>query len=280
MIGFKFDFQKEKIFEIKNLQDFPAGLFSPYLKGIFETILVLRGKPVLLERHLNRLYTSARYFSIPLPEEGAVKKLVTKEASTLKLEKGALRLTVQLNEPFNETYILVSKKEYPYREEMFLKGRSACFSMWKRDSDNPLYRHKIVQQIENKIAREFAEVSGYDDCLFVNLKGNVTEATSANIFVFKDGFLKTPQESEGVLKGITRDVVVELCNSSGEIEVKEAPVSTDELVSAEEVFLTNSLMGLMPVISIERREIGSGVVGSLTKKLSKQVWNHFLKDIR
>lgn len=280
MTGFKFDFQKEMIFEIKNLQDFPAGLFSPYQKGIFETILTLGGRPVLLERHLNRLYNSARYFSIPMPDKDAIRKLVAEEASTLNSGKGALRLTVQLNEPSQETCIVVSEREYPYTEEMYLKGKSVCLAKWKRDSDNPLYKHKVLQQLENRIAREFAEGSGYDDCLFINLRGNVAEATSANIFVFKDGILKTPAESEGILKGITRDVLIELCNASGEATVEEAPVSTDELISAEEVFLTNSLIGLMPVTSIERSEVGSGVVGSLTERLLKQIWNYLLEEVK
>lgn len=275
MAGYRFKFDKGEVVPIEDLRNYLEALFSPYLKGVFETILVLRKKPVLLERHLIRLYASASFFSIPLPEREKVRELVEKKASSLDAEKGALRLVVQLNELYRETCIMVSEREYPYTDEMYLKGFKVCFSKWRRDFQNPLYKHKVLHQLENRVAREIAVRSGYDDCLFLNLKGNVSEATASNIFIVKDGVLRTAPETEGLLKGVVRDALIDLCLSDEEIAVEESPVSADEFVAAEEAFLTNSLMGIMPIVSVEQRKIGNGVPGPITGNLSAKIWDYF-----
>jgi branched-subunit amino acid aminotransferase/4-amino-4-deoxychorismate lyase len=263
-----------------NLEKYLPIMLAPYAKGIFETLLVIEGKPVLLERHLERLFLSAEYFSIPLPSENILEELVLKEASESMSGRSALRLSVYHYEE-DSSVVLVVPRSYPYSEEIILKGREICISKWKRDLMNPLYQHKTTNQLENRIALENARKKGFDDCIFVNTLRNITEATSSNVFVLSGGVLKTPPESEGILKGITRNIVMDLIREElKDVELREEPVHLEELTQSDEVFLTNSLFGVMPVRKIEDIKIFNHVPGNLTRKIYRLLWEYFYKSIQ
>lgn len=264
---------------IANPQKYLSFILAPYAAGIFETILVINGKPVFLEKHIERLFNSADFFSTPLPHKKILYEIIAKKASKIPKGKSALRLSVYLYEE-DFSIIFIMSRKYPYSEEIIFKGRKVCFSKWKRDPKNPLYRHKTTNQFENKIALNNAIKMGYDDCIFINIDGNITEATSSNVFVVSKGIVKTPPGSDGILKGITRNIVIDLIKSElNGVELIEDSISPKELAEFDEVFLTNSLFGVMPVSNIENKKIFDQVPGEITVKVFKLIWEYFYKDI-
>jgi branched-subunit amino acid aminotransferase/4-amino-4-deoxychorismate lyase len=111
-----------------------------------------------------------------------------------------------------------------------------------------------------------ARDAGYDEAIFLNEQGYLAEGSTTNIFLVSHGELFTPCFESGVLPGITRDAVLEIARSSN-IKATERWVNLNELVEAQEAFVTNSILELMPLVSVEGRLIGSGKPGKLTRDL-------------
>jgi branched-subunit amino acid aminotransferase/4-amino-4-deoxychorismate lyase len=120
--------------------------------------------------------------------------------------------------------------------------------------------------LENVLARTAARAGGYDEAIFLNEKGYVAEGTTTNIFLVSNGELITPSVESGVLPGITREAVLEIARTS-DIRANEMLVKLDELVEAKEAFVTNSILEVMPLVSVEGKPIGTGKPGKLTRDL-------------
>jgi branched-subunit amino acid aminotransferase/4-amino-4-deoxychorismate lyase len=116
------------------------------------------------------------------------------------------------------------------------------------------------------LAKGEARAAGVDDALFLNEKGLLAEASMSNIFLVTNDVLKTPGLESGILPGITREVILELASQLG-INTLEHDIRLDELYQAEESFLTNSMVEIMPLIEVDGKAIGSGKPGPLTKRL-------------
>jgi branched-subunit amino acid aminotransferase/4-amino-4-deoxychorismate lyase len=117
--------------------------------------------------------------------------------------------------------------------------------------------------VENILARAAARAAGYDEAIFLNEQGYLTEGSTTNVFLVSRGELITPCFESGVLPGITRDAVLEIARTS-HIKATERWVELNELIEAQEAFVTNSILELMPLVSLEGRPIGSGKPGKLT----------------
>ncbi len=111
--------------------------------------------------------------------------------------------------------------------------------------------------------------SDAETALIMDIHGNIAEGPGFNVFTVKDGKLKTP--AFGVLSGITRQTVFDLCKETG-LSVSAADLSRDELMQADEVFITSTAGGIMPVTQVDGRNIGDGKVGSLTRRLTDLYW--------
>jgi branched-subunit amino acid aminotransferase/4-amino-4-deoxychorismate lyase len=116
------------------------------------------------------------------------------------------------------------------------------------------------------LARQEARAAGVDEALCLNEKGFLAEASMSNIFLVTDGILKTPVKESGILPGITRETVLELASQLG-INSVEHNIRLDELFQAQEAFLTNSLIEVMPLTEVGGRPVGSGKPGLITRKL-------------
>lgn len=149
------------------------------------------------------------------------------------------------------------------------KGIHCCTSSWRRIDDNSIPpRAKVTGAYVNSVlAKTEAVLSGFDEALLLNNDGHVAEGAGENVFIVSKGKLITPAPSDNILKGITRDTVIQLARDELSIETTERSLDRTELYVADECFLTGTAAHLTPVVKIDHRLVGSGQVGPVTKRL-------------
>ena len=225
------------------------GLF--FGRGVFETIL-WKDRPVFLNEHLERLKKSMEEIGLlPLEE-----KILREYLDKLDIKDKGLKITVT---PLN---IIITQREIPYKEEDYNRGMTLTISKVRRNSTSRLCYIKSTCYIENLIEKENAKKIGYDDVIFLNEKGYVTETSCANIFIVKNKEIFTPKINDGLLDGIIRRKIVENFN------VKEKNITIEDLKETEEVIITNSLMGVMSIKKIDNLKYsGEKMNHILIKKL-------------
>jgi branched-subunit amino acid aminotransferase/4-amino-4-deoxychorismate lyase len=192
-----------------------------------------------------------------------------------QLSEARVRITISIGEggmvpdpsTCNKPTVLILAGHYqPYPEQVYQKGFRAVVSSIRRNSGSPLSRLKSANYLESILARQEARAAGVDEALCLNEKGLLAEASMSNIFLVTDGILRTPGQESGILPGITRETILELASPLG-INTLEHDIRLDELSQAQEAFLTNSLIEVMPLTEIDGKPIGSGRPGSVTKRL-------------
>ena len=242
--------------------------------SLFETMRAYGGQVFRWESHLRRLARSAEILGLPigaLDLKGAV--MATIQAN--QLSEARIRLTVSMGEGTmvpdpstcsQPTVLIMAQPYQPYPEAVYQKGFSAVVSSIRRNSQSPLSRLKSANFLESILARQEARVAGVDEALCLNEKGLLAEASMSNIFLVADGVLKTPGEESGILPGITRETILQLAAHLG-IKTLEHDIGLDELFQAQEAFLTNSLIEVMPLTEVDGKPVGSGKPGPLTKTL-------------
>lgn len=248
-----------------------------YGDGIFETLRSYNGRPFLLEDHLHRLASSAQALEIPL--HYSLEELQTAVENLLRLNRlteALIRITLSRGESLHyglqppeeaqPTLIIQAHPFHPHPEESYKQGIRLVISTYRRSTTCPLARHKTANFLAGIMAKQEAIHRGVNDALFLNTEGMVCEATVSNIFMVESGRVVTPSLQANILPGITRKKVLEICQEEG-IPASEELFGTERLLKADEVFLTNSLMEVMPVSQIEDKGIGRTVPGKLTRRL-------------
>ena len=242
--------------------------------GLFETMRAYEGQVFRLDSHLNRLARSAKILGLPIGVtdlEDAV--MATIQAN--QLGDARIRITVSIGEGSmvpdpstckQPTVLILAGDYHPYLEQIYQKGFRVVVSSIRRNSGSPLSRLKSANYLENMLAKQEARAAGVDESLCLNEKGLLAEASMSNIFLIDDGVLRTPGEESGILPGVTRGVVLELASRLG-ISTLEHDVRLDEIAEAQEAFLTNSLIEIMPLTEIAGRHVGSGRPGPVTRRL-------------
>lgn len=149
-------------------------------------------------------------------------------------------------------------------------GAHLCISSWRRTSDNAIpSRAKVNGSYVNaSLMKHEAVLNGFDDAIALDEQGHVAESTVANLFLIRDGHLITPSHTTDMMEGITRDTVFRMAEHFG-IKHEQRAVDRSELYIAEEMFLSGSSMNITPVLSVDRRPIGHGKPGKITRQLIK-----------
>lgn len=240
-----------------------------YGRGLFETFRARRGSVFLLDRHLARLRAGARTLGIEPPEELDQLSAVLRElAERCGLEDARMRLTVTAGPEGGRPSLLLQARpasdDYP--EEVYERGIRVIVASARRNETSPLARIKSVNYLDNLLAREESRRAGADEALLLNTRGLLAEASTANLFIARDGGLATPPVSDGALPGITRGAVLELARDAG-IAAREASLTLDDLYQATEAFLTNAIASVLPVVSVDERKVGSDKPGELTRRV-------------
>jgi branched-chain amino acid aminotransferase len=247
-----------------------------YGEGLFETLRVYNGEAFLLDKHIARLKKGCSVLGINCDTDDLSTGGIRSVIDANNIVEGSLRITVTgggkkglLPAPDSKcTYFITGKPGSPYSPEHYSKGYKGLISSIKRNPYSPLTYLKSLNFLENILAKKEAYDAGYDEAIFLNVKNFLTEGSITNLFIIKDGEVLTPDEKCGLLPGITREVVIDICNKN-KIPVKEkSNLSLSDLISADEAFLTNSLIEIMPLVKINKHLINNDRPGSLTKRLS------------
>lgn len=226
-----------------------------YGDGFFETTRILHGVPVFLDRHLERLASSCRETGFGLETDAArlaagIRELI--EANAVR--DGYLRITVSRGPYAGKLTELRTDEPTVFAEArpMELPPLDAPPSLvlarspYRRNEHSPIVRHKSISYQLNVLALAEGRRRGADEVFFLNSQGRLTEGAITNLFLVRDGVVLTPDVSCGLLPGITRQVVMELCGAEG-LPIEVGAYAEDDLAAADEVFCTNSLRGIMAV---------------------------------
>jgi branched-chain amino acid aminotransferase len=159
-------------------------------------------------------------------------------------------------------------------DEGLKKGIKCMISGFTRANGNAVMnKGKICgQYVTSVLAKRMAIKSGFDEALMLDPQGYVAEGTGENIFVVKKDYVRTPPTSAAILSGITRDTAIQILREQG-VEVREEPISRDELYIADEVFLTGTAAEITPVRDIDHRKIGRGEAGPVTRRVQESFFS-------
>jgi branched-chain amino acid aminotransferase len=160
---------------------------------------------------------------------------------------------------------------YPMGEILPRTGAHVCISSWTRTGDNMMPARAKVNgsYINSSLMKNEALTNGYDEAIALDTMGHIAEGTVANIFLVREGKLITPDTSTDILEGITRDTVLRLAAELG-IPTVERPVDRSELYAASEAMFVGSSARITPILSVDRRTLGTGKPGPVTKRLSQR----------
>jgi len=258
-----------------------------YGDGVFETMRSYAGRIFRLEDHLSRLLNGLGVLRIKadlnVPEihsaiEGVLQKSSLSDASVkiIAFRQGG---EGPAPPPDSGASVLISARPFDYkRKEQYEKGISAQVVSIRRNNYSPVALIKSLNYLDNILGRLEARDNKADEALFLNINDKVAEGATSNIFMVKGGIIKTPPDHAGILKGITRQAVLQIAEEDG-IALSEIDFSVEELLSADEVFLTNSLMEIMPLVSVNKKDIGKGLTGDMTGKLMEEYSSLVKKEL-
>ena len=258
------------------ISPFNRGLL--YGDGVFETLRAYSGRVFRLEHHLKRMHEGLQVLRIaPNGEANGIERAINELLKLNNLSDAALRISVfrgdgEGPEPPDglRSSILISAKPLnKYRAQDYETGFSAHLVSMRRSSYSPLSRIKSLNYLDNILARLEAREHNAQEALLLNTLGWVAEGATSNIFIIKHKKLITPPVDAGILPGITRAAVLEIAGNV-DLQTQEETFSPEELLRADESFLTNSLMEIMPLVMLNERKIGSGRPGLLTGALLQQ----------
>lgn len=251
-----------------------------YGDGVFEGIRAYRGRVFRLDEHLSRLYQSAKSIMLTIPlSEKKMKEAVLRTLRLNNLRDAYIRLVVSRGEgdlgldpnkcPKPVVIIIVDKIQL-YPGSMYEEGLEVITVATRRNISEALNpRIKSLNYLNNILAKIETNLAGVLEGIMLNQQGYVAEATGDNIFIVnKDKDLITPPSYAGILKGITRNCVLELARKM-KIKVKESLFTQHDIYVAKECFLTGTAAEIIPVVKVDGRIIGSGKPGKVTLRLLK-----------
>jgi len=260
---------------------FDHGLL--YGDGVFEGIRVYGGKVFLEQQHIDRLYESALSIRLEIPltpdqmtqavrdtvaanniSDGYVRLVVTRGAGTLGIDP---------QRTSNPQVIVIADSISLYPQELYDNGLKLITASTIRNHSGALSpRVKSLNYLNNIMAKIEGTDAGTVEALMLNHKGEVAECTGDNIFIVKNGVLKTPPPEAGILEGLTRNAVMELARKAG-IEVQEVPLVRHDIFIADECFLTGTAAEVIAAVSLDGRIIGTGRPGPVTSDLQERFHN-------
>ena len=255
---------------------FDHGLL--YGDGVFEGIRAYGGRIFQLDAHMERLFNSAKAIALKIPlSQEELKEAIRNTLDTNGLKDAYIRVVVTRgvgtlgldpNKCSGGSVIIITDTITLYPDELYKKGLEIVTVATMRNHPAALSpRIKSLNYLNNILAKIEAINAGCLEALMLNVDGLVAECTGDNIFIVRNGVLFTPPETAGILKGITRGVVMDLARKE-EIEVREENLTRYDLFTADECFLTGTAAEIIPVVKIDQRQIGTGTPGPITQRLS------------
>lgn len=267
---------------------FDHGLL--YGEGIYETLRTYRGRPFLYERHMRRLRNSARLINLALPfsdtdmasrirDTMAAADLDGSEAHIRVLvTRGVGDLTYDLRATPVPTVIIIVKTHVDPAPEAYQLGVGIVIVDVVRnhpDTVNPMIKSNNL--LNSALAAQEAVRRGAFEGVMRNYRGELSECSTANVFIVKDGAALTPPLTSGLLPGITREFLFDIGKAIG-VDVREVVLRDDDLFSADEAFLTSTTREAVPIVTVNDRAIGDGRPGPVTQALLTSFRQHAEAD--
>jgi branched-chain amino acid aminotransferase len=252
---------------------FDAGFMQGI--GLFETMRAYDGRVFRLRQHIDRLVNSARVLGwtvVPAPSELAdnVRQVLSAGGDA----DARVRLTVTTGSLHAEagdtprlTIVASASPAMKYPDEYYTKGVTAVVSACRQNPSDPTVGHKTTSYFARLASLRVAYAEAAFEALWFTPEGYLAEGAISNVFVVRDEQLLTPPLDTGVLPGITRAAVIELAVEH-DIPVREKVLTLDDVLASEEVFLTNSMIELVPIVRVVRTPIGNEKPGDVTRKLA------------
>ncbi len=244
------------------------GLIRGY--GVFDYLRTYGGRPFHLQEHLERLFYSAKTVGIPIPySRKEIETIVEELLHRGGYPESSLKIIVtggvspdQLLPKGNSSFIAFVYPHKPYPQELHTQGIRTITIQHPR-----VYPCcKTLQYLPAIVALKDTASSGALESLYLNPNQEILEAATSNFFACKEGVLITPP-MDGILAGITREVILKICSSHIPIEIRPIPYA--EIPTLEEAFLTASNKEVMPVVQIDDLPIANGKPGKITEKIQK-----------
>ncbi|MEM3609212.1 MAG: branched-chain-amino-acid transaminase [Candidatus Bathyarchaeia archaeon] len=248
-----------------------------YGDGVFEGIRAYKGVVFKLKEHIDRLYNSAKVImlDIPLTKE----KMINAVLETLRknrLQDAYIRLIVTRGvgdlglDPrkcLKPTVIIITDIIKLYSSEAREKGLKVMIVWVRRDPvDATSHEVKSLNYLNSILGKIEANITGFDEAICLDKNGYVSEGVGENLFIVKNRKIITPPSSAGILVGITREVVIKLAEKLG-YTVIERNITPTDLFTAEEAFFTGTAAEIAPIVEVNRRVIGEGKLGPVTRHL-------------
>jgi branched-chain amino acid aminotransferase len=252
-----------------------------YGEGIYETLRTYNNRPFLYDRHMRRLRNSAAMMALDIPfsdDQLASQIRDTTAAANLDgaeayirvlVTRGVGELTYDIKATPTPSVVIIVKPLVEPSEETYEQGVKVALVDVVRNhpaSVNPMIKSNNL--LNQALAGQEAIRRGAFEGVMRNYRGELTECTTANLFVVRDGVALTPPLESGLLPGITREFLFEVGRDVG-VDVREKVLRDDDLVSAEEAFLTSTTREAVPIVKVDDRTIGTGKPGLVTKRLLK-----------
>jgi branched-chain amino acid aminotransferase len=267
------NFNGELLFE-ENVKLSPENRGFKYGDAIFETIKVSNNRVIFWEDHYFRLMSSMRMLRMKIPMEFTLEFLEQEILKTVAAQDTAISFRVRLNVYRKDGGLYTPKTN---KIDYFIDAKAVTYAtkeIYTVDIFKDFYNYsgllstiKTNNRMVNTLASIYAKENELDNCVLINENKGVVEVTNANIFILKGNVVKTPAYTEGCIKGIIRTKVIEIITKNEDFTIEETTISPFEIQKADEVFITNAIMGIQAVTNYKKKTFTTSFSNKISKSL-------------
>lgn len=258
-----------------------------YGDSVYEVLRTSGGRPVDLDRHLERLRRSAGAISLTMPAPEDLGRAIAETLDAAKNPESYLRvivtrgggpITLDISAPERPSLVLIAAPLVMPAAELYERGASVAIVGVERTSRRAFDPAvKSGNYLNNIMALAEAKRAGAYEAIMCGPDGRVAEGSTSNLFAVRGARITTPELTTGILSGITRQRVIDIARAA-DLPVEEGDLRPDDVRGADELFITSSIRGVMPVTVADGRPVGEGVPGALTRRLM-ELYARFLADV-
>ena len=245
-----------------------------YGDGIFETIKVVHKKVIFWEDHYFRLMASMRMLRMKIPMEFTLEFLEKEILKTVAVLEDGANFRVRLNVFRKDGGLYTPKTNAINYLIEASESNDKTKETYEIDVFKDFYNYsgllstiKTNNRMLNTLASIYANENDLDNCILVNERKGVVEVANANIFIVKNNIVKTPALTEGCIKGVVRGKVIDLLIKNKDFTIEETVISPFEIQKADEVFITNAIMGIQAVTKYKKKSFNTDLAGKLHASL-------------
>ena len=266
-------FLNDKLIDIDGAQVSVRDIGLLYGVGLFETMRSCNGVVFSLADHLDRLFFSAQSLNIKISytkeqiADAVYETLRANDLSDARLRLTLTGGTMSREETERKNTLLVTATQFsPYPEQYYQNGATVVLCSFKQNPSDPVSGHKSTNYLPRMLALDMARQKSAAEALWFTIDNRLAEGCISNVFLVKSSVVYTPPVETPVLAGVARKSVCQIAIHNS-IQLIEKNLYISDLLEADEVFLTNVIMQILPVTHIEAHVVGDGKVGAVTKRL-------------